>query len=155
MEERSKFSRNNNKTSFSNIPNKDPILKQTVEGTKLHSESMKDCKNAEESRVRSSITDSSSPFETSHDNDANSSEDRKFLETNHQPIIEEENIELIYCNRCGKSYAPETSKKFCQTFDEEGNPKCLRLKHKKRKAFNSAKVMFSIKKLGRRPHITQ
>lgn len=50
-------------------------------------------------------------------------------------------IVLIYCEHCKKSYAPETSKKFCQALDEDGNPKCLKLGgSKKRKVFNSAKV---------------
>lgn len=53
-------------------------------------------------------------------------------------------IELIYCQYCKKSYAPETSKRFCQTLDENGDPKCLRLGAKKRKAYNSAKVSIDI-----------
>lgn len=141
FEEESIFSRNNNKTSFSNISNKESSLKQTMRDKKLYTESMEDCKNIDELRVRSNIIDSSSPLETSHGDDANSPENQKYPETTYcQSTNEEENIELIYCEHCGKSYAPETSKKFCQSFDEEGNPKCLRLKHKKRKAFNSAKM---------------
>ncbi len=49
------------------------------------------------------------------------------------------NIELIYCQHCKKSYAPATYKKFCQSLDENGVPKCM-AKNKKRRVYNSAKV---------------
>ena len=52
-------------------------------------------------------------------------------------------IELMYCRHCNKSYAPATYQKFCQALDEQGNPKCLSLRNKKRKVFNSAKVCSS------------
>lgn len=35
---------------------------------------------------------------------------------------------------------PATYKKFCQTFDENGVPKCVSMHNKKRKVYNSAKV---------------
>ena len=66
---------------------------------------------------------SAEPYQSGHDDDS---------------VV---SIELIYCQHCKKSYAPERSKKFCQTLDEEGNPKCLALLNKKkRKVYNSAKV---------------
>lgn len=49
-------------------------------------------------------------------------------------------IELIFCHHCQKSYAPATYKKFCQTLDENGVPKCVSMRNKKRKIYNSAKV---------------
>jgi len=50
-------------------------------------------------------------------------------------------IQLIYCQHCEKSYAPATYKKFCQTLDENGVPKCIAMRNKKkRKVYNSAKV---------------
>jgi hypothetical protein len=50
-------------------------------------------------------------------------------------------IQLIYCQHCEKSYAPATYKKFCQTLDANGVPKCVAMHNKKkRKVYNSAKV---------------
>lgn len=155
FEETGKLSRSNKKKSFSNISNKESSLTPSIREITLHSENIKHCSNADEKGVKSNIIDSNSLVETSHRNDMNSSEDRTLLETNYCPSTNEEgnddasivSVELIYCEHCGKSYAPETSKKYCQAFDEEGNPKCLRLKHKKRKAFNSAKVIHSSRKI--------
>jgi hypothetical protein len=49
-------------------------------------------------------------------------------------------VELIFCHHCQKSYAPATYKKFCQAVDENGVPKCVSMRNKKRKVYNSAKV---------------
>ena len=49
-------------------------------------------------------------------------------------------IELIYCHNCERSYAPATYKKFCLAVDENGVPKCVAMRNKKRKVYNSAKI---------------
>ncbi len=49
-------------------------------------------------------------------------------------------IELVYCPHCQRSSAPATHKRFCQAFDESGVPKCIAMRNKKRKVYNSAKV---------------
>ena len=49
-------------------------------------------------------------------------------------------IELIYCQHCERSYAPATYKKFCLAVDENGVPKCVAMRNKKRKIYNSAKI---------------
>jgi hypothetical protein len=48
--------------------------------------------------------------------------------------------ELISCGNCGKSFAPPTYKKLCETLGKDGQPKCIAMFKKKRKVFNSAKV---------------
>ena len=53
---------------------------------------------------------------------------------------EVQDIELVYCEHCEKSYAPATYKKFCQTLDENGVPKCIAMRNKKRRVYNSAKI---------------
>ena len=66
----------------------------------------------------------------------------KMKDENVEDLSKEEvvNIELIYCKHCKRSYVPSTSKKLCQSFDENGIPKCLSLGTRKRQVFNSAKV---------------
>lgn len=64
---------------------------------------------------------------------------RQIEEADDQSVVD---IDLIYCHHCERSYAPETFKKFCQKVDENGVPKCLSMRNKKRKVFNSAKVSF-------------
>ena len=64
-----------------------------------------------------------------HENNDNSDDDDSVVD-----------IQLIYCQHCEKSYAPATYKKFCQTLDENGTPKCIAMRNKKRKVYNSAKV---------------
>lgn len=49
-------------------------------------------------------------------------------------------IELIHCHHCERSYAPATYKKFCLAVDENGVPKCVAMRNKKRKVYNSAKI---------------
>jgi len=48
--------------------------------------------------------------------------------------------ELVSCGNCGKSFAPPTYKKLCETMGRDGQPKCIAMFMKKRKVFNSAKV---------------
>jgi len=63
------------------------------------------------------------------------------------PQIDDEDvvdIKLIFCHHCQKSYAPATYKKFCQTLDENGIPKCVSMRNKKRRIYNSAKVSLKI-----------
>jgi hypothetical protein len=64
---------------------------------------------------------------------------RQIEEANDQSVVD---IDLIYCHHCERSYAPETFRRFCQKVDENGVPKCLSMRNKKRKVFNSAKVSF-------------
>ncbi len=49
-------------------------------------------------------------------------------------------IELIFCPHCQRSSAPATHERFCQIFDNNGVPKCIAMRNKKRKVYNSAKV---------------
>ena len=57
-------------------------------------------------------------------------------------ILEEEfkEIEMMYCEHCDKSFAPPTFKRICQTYDNDGVLKCVKMYKKKRKVFSSAKV---------------
>lgn len=81
------------------------------------------------------------PVEKHDSLDASEDEDGDGDESQDESVV---SIELIYCEHCKKSYAPETYRRFCQAVDEDGNPKCLRLGLKKRKMFNSAKVRLLI-----------
>ena len=93
------------------------------------------------SPVRSSIGEnenniSSTPSSTSSTGNHDSHEHSDSSDDEESVV----DIELIYCQHCEKSYAPATYKKFCQTLDENGTPKCIAMRNKKRKVYNSAKV---------------
>ncbi len=57
-------------------------------------------------------------------------------------ILEEEfqEIDMMYCEHCDKSFAPPTFKRICQTYDDDGVLKCVKMYKNKRKVFSSAKV---------------
>ncbi len=109
--------------------------------------------NVRESKVKPYANHDLSPMESSKSHCiTSSSEEKQQKDLNYCETASESgegsqdeesvvSIVLIYCEHCKKSYAPETSKKFCQALDEDGKPKCLKLGgSKKRKVFNSAKV---------------
>ncbi len=94
-------------------------------------------------------TEKTCSSEGSNNGDSLNNEDRdkKFsFENEEDPMNDDDSsvvsIELMYCKHCEKSFVPATYLKFCGALDEEGNPKCLSLKNKKRKVFNSAKVCY-------------
>jgi len=97
----------------------------------IDNESLEDSMEEHEHNMGTSQSPSSTPNSVSNDG---SDDDNSVVE-----------IELIYCQHCEKSYAPATYKKFCQTLDENGVPKCVAMRNKKkRKVYNSAKVRMSI-----------